>query len=315
MYFKHGRFWYVKRGTWHDLGTVRRDAFTEYERLTSDSKQGTMPALIDRAYAAHIVGKAQGTAVAYATCRDRLKKVFAQFEPHEVKPKHVAQLRLADAKTPNQANRNQSFLKIVFDFALEQGIVDVNPVAGARRLKQGKRDRYITDAEFLAIRPHAVPRMQCLMDICFFTGQRIGDVLRIRYDDLQPEGLSFKQQKTGARLVVRWSPGLTAAIAMAKALDSAGRVVSIDRGWLFKGRTAAKPLTYKSAQRDWNQACAAAGVEDAHLHDLRAKGATDVKRQGGDATALLGHSSAKQTEVYIRAREIPVVTGPSFGRV
>jgi hypothetical protein len=43
--------------------------------------------------------------------------------------------------------------------------------------------------------------------------------------------------------------------------------------------------------------------------------ATRARSEGLNATKLLGHSSAKQTERYLRDREAELVEGPSFGQV
>jgi len=40
------------------------------------------------------------------------------------------------------------------------------------------RDRYVTDAEFLAVHGKADPTLQDAMDIALLTGQRPADVLR-----------------------------------------------------------------------------------------------------------------------------------------
>jgi integrase len=61
-------------------------------------------------------------------------------------------------------------------------------------------------------------------------------------------------------------------------------------------------------------ALAAAGVEDGHLHDGRAFSATEAKRQGLDPQKLLGHTDAATTRIYLRGREIEVVTGPQLRR-
>lgn len=62
----------------------------------------------------------------------------------------------------------------------------------------------------------------------------------------------------------------------------------------------------------FDRAAAKAGVENAHLHDLRAKSITDAKKQGLDPQALAGHTTEAQTIRYIRDRETSsVVEGPS----
>jgi integrase len=63
----------------------------------------------------------------------------------------------------------------------------------------------------------------------------------------------------------------------------------------------------------WDKARIAAKVEDATLHDLRAMAATWAKRQGQNATTLLGHTNVVQTERYLRDREAKVAESPSFG--
>ena len=55
------------------------------------------------------------------------------------------------------------------------------------------------------------------------------------------------------------------------------------------------------------------GMADTHLHDLRALALTHARRQGLNATRLAGHSSPVQTERYLRDREEPLASGPSFG--
>jgi len=70
-----------------------------------------------------------------------------------------------------------------------------------------------------------------------------------------------------------------------------------------------KTPNYRTVKLRWDNACAAAGVADAHLHDLRAVAATWAKKQGKDPTALLGHTSLAQTARYLRDRE-EVVAAP-----
>lgn len=64
----------------------------------------------------------------------------------------------------------------------------------------------------------------------------------------------------------------------------------------------------------WHRAREAAGVKDAKPNDLRAKAATDARRQGKNATALLGHKNAVMTDRYLRDRQTPHVEGPAFGQ-
>jgi integrase len=309
---RHGAYYFVKKGKWTRLGATLTESMIEYSRIVG-TPSGGMSDLIDRAYEAACKDKqrklSDSTKRQYKYNAGHLRRKLAEFDPQQVKPKHVAQLRAEYHDKPNMGNQLVSFLKVVFDYALQWGEVESNPCIGSKRQIEDKRGRYLTDAEYQAIRAHAEPRMQIIMDVCFLTGQRISDVLKIRLSDITPDGLAFTQQKTGKRLVVAWSKDLHAAVDAAKELTR-GRIIKPTTLFCTTGGTAPG---YSYVRVQWAKACALAGVTNANLHDLRAKSGTDAEKQGMDPTALLGHSDKKQTETYLRDRQIPVVTGPSFG--
>ncbi|HYG58850.1 MAG TPA: tyrosine-type recombinase/integrase, partial [Symbiobacteriaceae bacterium] len=126
--------------------------------------------------------------------------------------------------------------------------------------------------------------------------------------DISDDGIYFRQKKTGARLLVQWSPALRQTVESAKALHGNVRALT-----LLHNRKGKAP-DYRTTKQQWDAACEAAGVSDANLHDLRAMSGTAAEDQGLDPTKLLGHTSPNQTKRYLRAKKIPVVSGPSFGQ-
>jgi integrase len=306
MYEKHGSYWFVKAGKWTNLGTDLGIAMMEYARVSSAPKGG-MDKVVDDALNARRAKLSASTVSQYEQAAKIIKRKFQQFSPEQVKPKHVAAVKLSLANTPNMANRVISFLRIVFDYAVEQQMVDSNPCVGIRRHEEAKRDRYITDAEYSAIYAQAGDRLQVIMDLCYLTAQRITDVLAIRRSDLNEEGIQFKQKKTGTKLTVQWSDDLRRVTDRAKALPARG-VAGL---FLIPGSKGKAP-DYRSVLLQWHTARIEAGVQDAILHDLRAKSITDAKRQGLDAQALGGHASEAMTARYIRLRDAPLVTPPTL---
>ncbi len=269
--------------------------------------------LIDAALATIRPRIATSTAEQYDTAARKLKHVFQNFTPEQVKPKDVAQFRRAFAGKPNMTNRCLSVLRQVFDYALEEQIVDSNPAVGIKRLPETQRERLISRAEFDAIYAEASPRMQCMMDLWYLTGQRVMDVVKIHRADIRDDGIYFKQDKTGERLIVQWSQELQAVIERAKSLN--GNVRSMTLFSTQRGKNRGGSPGYGTVRDQWRAACAAAGVEDADLRDLRAMSGTAAEAQGKDPTALLGHASRSMTKRYLRGKQIPQVEGPSFGRI
>lgn len=311
VYFKHGAYWHVKRGKWARLGTDLVEAMTAYARLVETPKGG-MSELIEKVYGHHTPKLADETKKSYRGAADRLKVWLVAFAPEQVQGKHVAAIKLKMCKHPALANHTLSFLRTVFNYAVEWQLVGSNPCIGVKPYPLKKRDRYLTDAEFAAIRAKAGPRLQVIMDLCYLTGQRISDVLGIHHRDLGAEGIYFKAQKTEnstqVKFVVAWTDDLRAVVERAKALQAGVLTMS-----LLAGRTR-KPPTYRTVVGQWWAACEAAGVEDANIHDMRAKSLTDAEAQGLDPTALAGHADAKMTERYIRLRQTPLVKGPTLKR-
>lgn len=302
---RHGGYYLVRGGKWELLGRERTAALAEYAQRFAQPADG-LAGLIDKALEARRHRLAPNTWAQYQIAGHKLKHMLAEFKPEQILPRHVAKLKQSLAATPNMANRVLSVLRIVFDYGLEHQLVDSNPAQGIKRCHEATRRRLIAPDEYGLIYAKAPARLQCVMDLLFLTGQRVDDVLQVRLADLRADGIYFEQEKTEARLVVGWTPELSAAVARAKLL-----IRGVAGFTLLQGRRG-KPVDYRSVGAQWVRACKAAGVKDAQLRDIRAMSATAIKAQGGDATALLGHSSKAMTARYLRDKAVPLVAGPSF---
>lgn len=304
MYLRHGRYYYVADGKWKPLSRDYAEALQQYSRHTSSVGDG-MPALIDRFLIEVASTKSAKTQKEYKRLGEKLKSIFAEFTPRQVKPHHVAKIIDHQAKTaPTQANRMRSLLSVVFAHAVRWGLTDANPCRDVKGISVKKRDRYITDEEFQAVKDKANPSIACIMDFCYFTAQRISDVLKVKLSEVTPEGVYFEQGKTGKRLMVAMTPEMQEVVDRAKKLHSKVRGFT-----LFHGR-GGRPYGYFGVSAMFRRACKAAGVENFHLHDIRAKALTDASRQGLNAQRLAGHKSAAMTEHYVKARAVEVAQPP-----
>lgn len=307
VFLKHGAYWLVKRGKWIRLAADLPTALAEFARLSAQPRNG-MAALIEDALPHIIQGKADSTAKKYRGTARYLQVLLKDFAPEQVTQRDVVAIRRELKEQASVCNRTLNVLKLVFDYALEEGLLDSNPCVGVKTIPPNKRQRAMSFAEFEAIKAQAGPLLQVIMDLCYLTGQRIGDVLKIKRADLTESGIYIEQKKSqgNVRLFVAWNDDLRATVERAKSLH--GTTPSL---YLLKG-TRGKPPAYATIWKQYDKARRLAGIEDVIIHDLRAKSGTEAQEQGIDPQKLLGHTNPEMTKRYLRARKIPVVEGPSF---
>lgn len=308
VYHRHGAYWLVRKGKWTPLGSELSLALAEYARLIQPSVGGC-DELLDRTLErCKEQGLAKATIEQYAVACKSLKLNLSEFKPEQVKSSHVAGILDHDRNTPNMANRKLTFLRLAFTNALTWGMAEVNPTYGVGRLKEGKRERLITEEEFRKVQANAAPHIQTIMELAYLTGQRIMDVVGIKLADIDESGIYFRQQKTGKRILVRMTPQIRTALEAARS-----RYTSIRGLTLFHQRNG-KPYGYRGIRDAFERARVKAGVEDYRPNDHRAMSLTSAEGQGLDPQKLAGHSTRATTNRYLRDKSVKVVDGPSFGQ-
>jgi integrase len=311
VYRRHGAYWLVKRGKWRRLGADLRTALAAYAAIVETPGDGAMVQLIEEAMTEVIEPSVRPeTRKAYRRVAQRLKRTFAEFNPEQVTAADIAALRRSMRETPGMWNHTVTLLRRIFDYALEEQLVKSNPAHEVKRLRQSPRKRRLSSEEYQRIYGFASPRLQVLMDLMFACGQRPMDVVRLKRMEFKPEGIAFEQSKTGKRLIVQWTTELRAVAERAKGLYGS----KVESMTIFRTRWGRVP-SYGTIHGMWRAACVKAGILDAQLRDLRAMSASEAKREGLDATALLGHSSPRTTAIYLRDKDVPVVEGPSLKKV
>lgn len=316
VHYKHGRYFYVSGNKWRALSRDYYRSLAQVSAIESPTDDWTR--LVESVYTRyelrHKEGKlAAGTMKQYRGIRSRIEYGFAEFTPDMVETSDITSFLDLYENTPNLANRMLTVIKAIFEKAVRQGICKANPAYSVKRFDEAKRDRYLTDDEYAAIRAKANPQTRLIMDMCYLTGQRIGDVLNIQHSDITPEGIRFQQQKSkgkqaGTRLTIAPDPELDNLVSDAKALHKVERLSR----YLFHPKGKASKCSYRGVRDAFDRARALAGIEDVTIHDIRAKAITDALREGLDPQALAGHKSPAMTERYIRLRKTTVVQGPKI---
>lgn len=306
VYQKHGAYYYVKNNKWTRLGDNLHDALLAYARIVAVPTEG-VPSLIEKAMPFILDKVSESTQKQYLYCERLLKEMFAEFTPDQVT--HGSVIKMLDMwrHSPSTANRLLTVLKQVFQWALDREMVSRNPCESVRRLSQDSRDRLITPDEYRQIYNEAAPWMQIIMDLCYLTGQRIGDVLVIQHEDLKDEGIYFEQAKTGAKLTVAWTDDLRSVVQ--RAIEVTAAANTRPSPYLIPTRKGT-PRAHTNVWRVFKEACRRVQINDVTLHDLRAMSGTEAEKQGQDPSALLGHTDRKTTQIYLRDKSVKVVSGP-----
>lgn len=303
VYEKSGGYYLVKSGKWTLIGHDLPSALREYAKRMEAPKD-KMPALLNRYIDSLKVAPA--TKRSYISAKNHLVQIMADMEPQEVTAHDVMRIMRHFKGSPGTANNIKKVLVGALELAFEEERVERNVARDVKSLKTVARDRYITEEEYDLLYSKSSDMMQMIMAMLYLTGQRIGDVLSIRYADITQDGIFVKQGKTKQKILLSWTDDLQETVARAKAYHQSVKGLT-----LFHDH-AGKPYRYERVRDQWETICKHAKVEDVHLHDIRAKAATDAKQQGMDSQTLLGHTTAQSHRRYLRNKETAVTSALSF---
>jgi integrase len=300
MYLKHGRYYHVIDGKWHPLSRDYAEALSQYARRTKQASG--IGELIDRTLEAADVKP--NTMRQYQQVAGKIKEAFIEFDPDQVKPRHIAAFLDHNRKTPAMANRMRSVLKIAFNNAVRWGLCDSNPVIGIEPFKErGRGHKYLSDEDYLAIRSSARKHIALMMDLAYLTGQRVGDIITLKSSDIKDGAVYFEQQKTGQRVAVEINDAIAEALRAVRALRKAKGIYLFHTG-------RGEPYSYYSVADGFRKARDKAGVTDVQFRDIRAKSATDAEAEGLNPGILLGHRNPQTTNRYLRKRRTMKAVGP-----
>jgi len=313
---RKGGAWYYDHGgnprRYEPLGSDKAKALVRYHEIRNREpvKAGTVDAMVrdcidymererKRAKPGSKMSRADGTIRMYELYRRYLGGVFGA-----MKPEHVTQgdvlTYLYDCPRMTFANEIGLLSMSYMYWMRTRGLV-FNPCLGVKCDRdKSKRTRLITTGEIDAIVAKADERLAVAIELAYATGLRVGDLCRLRWQDLD----GFETRKTGERLGYETTDGFDALLARARALQA--RVGSL----YVLCDAAGRPFTRKVIAHRWHKARTLAGVPDVQFRDLRAAGATEKDRTEGHAAAqkFLGHRNAATTDRYLRGKRTTVVT-------
>lgn len=233
-----------------------------------------------------------------------------------IEPHMIAQYR--DWRKVTRSTQELALFSHIWNWSREQGYTaKPNPTIGVKRNRaKGRGDIDISEEMFDAVYTKADQPTKDAMDLAFLAGQRPGDSLRFKEQDIKDGVLWVRQGKTGTPVRVEVIGDLKKVIdrimARKKAIDEAPikkgkRAKTKVRSFALVINETGQALTYSALDGRFGKAREAAkiGTHDFQFRDLRSKAATEVEETRGmeQAQGLLGHATSTMTAHYVRNRK------------
>ena len=208
------------------------------------------------------------------------------------------------------ANRTWEMLRTVYNRAIKYDFYKgANPTEGVDWFRETSRERALQDhevARFFEALDKTSDHMRDYVLLSLFTGQRKGNVLAARWDqvDWEAKAWTIPTTKNGKPVVV-----------YLEALDLEllkRRAASTESEWVFPStglRIKSQAGHFTQPQRPWEALCKAAGIKDLHLHDLRRTLGSWMADTGSSLQVIgktLGHDSPTATLIYARLSQRPL---------
>lgn len=265
----------------------------------------TVAAILDRYEAECLPQLAPRTQKDYVRHIAHLRQEFGDKIAAELKPKDFGVFLQNGGRTKGriQKVRQLAVLSAAFTQAVSFWyILERNVLRDVKRPKSVPRDRLIADWEFEGVKAIAPLRVKLAMRLALKIGQRQGDILNLRWEDIKGMEIHVYQSKTGKRLAIGIDAELEKLLDECWQLNSGGHAGS---EWVLPTRTGDRYTSegfracWQRVMRKWM----GRGGANLHFHDIRALCATKCKTPE-EAMRLLGHTTIAMTmRVYRRGIE------------
>lgn len=206
------------------------------------------------------------------------------------------------------ASRTVGLLGGIFSYAIDCGLIEINPVRGVKRFPDKKGERYLSHNELNALgqslRDSAEKGLNtyaiAIIKLLIFTGARKGEIEALQWCEVDLEGryLRLADSKTGQKII----PLNLAALEILKGVPKV-----FGQDYVFPALGGMN--YYKGATKVWTIVRDMADLKDVRLHDLRHSFASLAVSDGASLPiigALLGHADSATTQRYAHLHDDPL---------
>lgn len=176
-------------------------------------------------------GLAKNSQEIYSKTLRRIVQHLGKFPVNTLERQHVQAVLDTEMKGPGAYNIFAAVLRALYKWGADRGKTDREPGKGIAKLKTGQHEAWPVDVLDAALASDD-ELIRLATSLLCFTGQRIGDVLKMRWSDVRKGKVRVVQQKTGKELNIQLLNELQTVLAetpkrgMTIIADEAGRAIS-----------------------------------------------------------------------------------------
>jgi len=231
---------------------------------------------------------------------------------------------LAKRLAPKTVNHQIKVLRMLFNDARDRALLADDPTEFVKTVKARKvvKRRPFTIGEVRAVLEHCNAEWRSIVLFGLYTGQRLGDIARLRWEsiDLERESVTLTTSKTGRQLNLPLHPDLSAHLRSlprpisgnvpvhpeaCATVEAEGKVGSLSNR--FARILAAAGLREKKSHRSTGKGRdAQRDLNGLSFHSLRRTAATVLHEIGvpqSVAMAFIGHDSEDIHAIYVNVGE------------
>lgn len=312
--YKRGKVWWIRysyqgRLIRQSVGPDRRLAEKALQAIRGDIVRGNFKlhrveerrtfAEMTKEYVDEKAGKR-------SLCRDKtslgnLTPVFGHKALHLISRCDIEAYarRRAEKVKGATVNRELALLRHLFNIAIEKGYADFNPARGFKKFPEApwRHKFFFSEPEIEKLMSASAIHLRPILAVAFGTGLRKGDILGLRWEDLDLDRgiISIQMQKTGEPLEIPMIPMLRNLLLQMRGMAGPSPFV------FSLGSKRQEIGDIKTAFRNALRRSGLA-LKGYRFHDIRRTFARMLFEKGVALTKiqrLLGHKSVLTTERYL----------------
>ena len=247
------------------------------------------------------------TQIGYGACLDLIRKAWGDKPVARLEARHVEQLQMKLAGTPRKADYVVTVLRLLLAYAVKHGYRQDNPALRPGRVNRTTSYKPWPDEALETFFAAAPAELVLAAKLALYTGQRLGDLIRMTWGDYDAGTIRLAQNKTGAPIMI------PVAGPLREALDATKRSQIV-----ILTTSTGRPWTAPNLSHQFSKAVKAAGLSGLVFHGLRHTAAVKLAEAGCSALeiqAITGHRGLEMVETYTRQANQERLAGKAIKRL